>query len=94
MIHFSQVDYQSALLQFEKEEKAGRRYRLGELNTSLWLRKNNINLDDVKQLAAELPDPRLVIIGEGSFSGFYIYSNKMQVCYKNGLVFQNAGTVS
>jgi hypothetical protein len=89
MVNFSQIDYRHIILQFEKEEKAGRRYKMGDLKTSLWLKKNNINFEEVMVISNELPDPRLVIIGEGVFSGFYIYSNKLQVCYKNSFATQN-----
>jgi hypothetical protein len=83
MNHFSQIDYQGIILQFEKEENAGRRYKMGDLKTSLWLKKNNINFEEVMKLSNELPDPRMIIIGEGLYSGLYIYSNKLQVCYRN-----------
>jgi hypothetical protein len=89
MINFSKINYQHIMLQFEKEEKAGRRYKMGDLKTSLWLKKNNINFEEVMEISNELPDPRIVIIGEGIFSGFYIYSNKLEVCYKSALVTQN-----
>jgi hypothetical protein len=56
---------------------------MGDLKTSLWLKKNNINFEEVMKLSNELPDPRMIIIGEGLFSGIYIYSNKEQVCYRN-----------
>jgi hypothetical protein len=89
MISFSQIDYRNSILQFEKEEKAGRRFKMGDLKTSLWLKKNNINFEEVMEISNGLPDPRLVIIGEGIFSGFYIYSNKLQICYKNSFVTES-----
>lgn len=83
MSHFSQIDYNSIILQFEKEEKAGRRYKMGDLKTSLWLKKNNINFEEIMELSNQLPDPRMIIIGEGLYSGIYIYSNKLHTCYRN-----------
>ncbi|NQU87421.1 MAG: hypothetical protein HQ541_16835 [Mariniphaga sp.] len=83
MPEFSQIDYTKTILQFEKEERAGRRYKLGDLRTSIWLKTNNINFGDVKNISNKLPDPRLVIIGEGKLSGFYIYSHVQKKCYKN-----------
>lgn len=83
MPDFFQIDYNTIISQFAKEEAAGRRYRMGDLRTSLWLKKNNINFGDVKKISNEFPDPRLVIIGEGKFSGFYIYSTQLKKCYRN-----------
>jgi hypothetical protein len=93
MSHFSQIDYHNIILQFEKEERAGRRYKMGDLKTSLWLKKNNINFEEVMKLSNELPDPRLIIIGEGLFSGIYIYSHKLQICYRNVFSSQPVVTV-
>jgi hypothetical protein len=89
MLNFSLINYRDIILQFEKEEKAGRRYKMGDLKTSLWLKKNDINFGELREISNELPDPRLVIIGEGSFSGFYIYSNKLRKCYKNSFANQS-----
>lgn len=83
MSDFSQINYRNALFLFEKEERAGRRFRMGDLRTSLWLKENNINFSEVKKISTALPDPRLVIIGEGRSSGFYIYSHVQQKCFKS-----------
>ena len=81
MSDFSQIDYINSIGLFEKEEKEGRRYKMGDLRTSLILRENNINFGEVKRIASALPDPRLVIIGEGNQSGFYIYSHALKKCF-------------
>ena len=86
MFSFDQIEYDGAISKFAKEEKAGRRYKLGELKTSLWLKKNNINFAEVLQISNQFPDPRVMIIGEGKFSGFYIYSSKMKKCFKSSKV--------
>ncbi|MBN1821290.1 MAG: hypothetical protein JXR31_06940 [Prolixibacteraceae bacterium] len=83
MPDFAQIDYSRSIRQFEKEELAGRRYKLGDLRTSLWLKQNDINFGEVKRISNQLPDPRLVIIGEGKHSGFYIYSHRMGKCFKS-----------
>lgn len=82
MDHFRNIDYTSTLEIFQTAEVAGRRLRLGEVNTSRWLQKENINLDDIKRASTFFPDLRIFIIGEGEFEGFYIYSQKKETCYK------------
>ncbi len=82
MERFSKLDYTFSLKQFEKEEKAGRRIRMGELETSIWLKEHNIKLEEIKKMSLEMPDPRIVIIKEGENMGFYIYSHKFKSCYK------------
>jgi hypothetical protein len=83
MSDFSKINYRNALALFEKEEREGRRLRMGDLRTSLWLKENNINFSEVKKISVKLPDPRLVIIGEGKLSGFYIYSHMQRKCFKS-----------
>jgi hypothetical protein len=83
MSDFSQINYRNALTLFKREERAGRRLRMGDLRTSLWLKENNINFSEVKNISTKLPDPRLVIIGEGKLSGFYIYSHVQKKCFKS-----------
>ena len=90
MMNFFSTDYDVIIRRFETEERAGRRYRMGDLKTSLWLKKNNINFIEVKEIAGRFPDPRLVIIGEGKFSGFSVQGSPadcvklayMQLCQK------------
>lgn len=82
MDHFRHIDYSSTLEIFRTAESAGRRLKLGEINTSRWLQKENINLDDIKRASNFFPDLRIFIIGEGEFEGFYIYSQKKETCYK------------
>jgi len=83
MVSFTQIEYDGTIKNFDNEEKAGRRYKLGELKTSLWLKKNNIKFEDVIEISNQMPDPRLMIIGEGKLNGFYIYSTKLKKCFKN-----------
>ncbi|WP_163707061.1 hypothetical protein [Mangrovibacterium lignilyticum] len=82
MDQFKYIDYISSLEIFKKAEVLGRRLRLGEFNTSCWLQKENIKLDDIKSISRNFPDLRIVIIGEGEFEGFYIYSQKKETCFK------------
>ena len=82
MDHFRHIDYISSLEIFRKAEVLGRRLKLGEINTSRWLQKENIKLDDIKSVSRSFPDLRIVIIGEGEFEGFYIYSQRKETCFK------------
>ncbi len=82
MTLFSKIDYNNSLINFEREEKAGRRIRMGELETSIWLQNNRIQLEMIKEISSEMPDPRIVIIKEGEHMGFYIYSHKVKSCYR------------
>lgn len=82
MARFSELNYQDSLEQFKIEEKAGRRIRMGELETSIWLKDNNIHLDEIKKSSIGMPDPRIVIIKEGEYMGFYIYSHKHKSCFR------------
>ena len=82
MALFSKIDYNNSLINFEQEEKAGRRIRMGDLETSIWLQNNHIQLDMVKEVSCDMPDPRIVIIKEGEHMGFYVYSHKIKTCFK------------
>jgi len=82
MDHFTNLDYTSTLEVFRRAEVTGRRLRMGEFNTSRWLQKENIKLDDIKRVSTFFPDLRIFIIGEGESEGFYIYSQKKETCYK------------
>lgn len=82
MDHFKQIDYTQAKETFSKAELAGRRLKLGDLNTSKWLQKENISMEAIKNISRTYPDLRICIIGEGDSEGFYIYSQKQETCFK------------
>jgi hypothetical protein len=82
MSHFKEIPFDSALKFFEEAEANGNRWRLGDFSTSKWLQKNNVNLDYIVDFSKNLPDSKIVVIGEGQTEGFYIYSQKQKTCYK------------
>lgn len=82
MVNFKQINYHQSLLLFKRADHAGRRLKLGELTTSQWLQKENINLDQIKDISRNYPDLKIFIIGEGESEGFYIYSQKQETCFK------------
>jgi len=82
MTHFRHIDYGSCQEIFSKAERSGKRLKFGDINTSRWLQKENIKLDDIKSISQHLPDSRIFIIGEGETEGFYIYSQKKETCLK------------
>jgi hypothetical protein len=67
---------------FKQADSLGRRMKLGDFNTSKWLQKENINLDEVKDISRSYSDLKIFIIGEGATEGFYIYSQKHETCFK------------
>ncbi len=82
MSQFIKITFEEAIKSFEEAEQNGSRWRLGDFLTSKWLQKNNINLDDIVAFSKNMPDSKIVVIGEGSSEGFYIYSQKQKTCYK------------
>lgn len=82
MDRFKRIDYHWARETFRKATDTGRRLTIGEMKTSQWLQKNQINLDSVKEISRDYPDLRIFIIGEGETEGFYIYSEKKETCFK------------
>jgi len=82
MSQFIEIAFENALKSFEEAEASGSRWRLGDFTTSKWLQKNNINFDDIVAFSKNMPDSKIVVIGEGPFEGFYIYSQKQKTCYK------------
>lgn len=82
MSQFIEIDFGSALSNFEEAEANGSRWRLGDLDTSQWLQKNNVNLDNIIAFSKSMPDSKIVVIGEGTSEGFYIYSQKQKTCFK------------
>ena len=82
MRQFIQVDFDNALQAFELAERDGFRWRIGDFPTAQWLQKNSIHLDDIVAISINMPDVKVVIIGEGPSEGFYIYSLKLKTCYK------------
>jgi hypothetical protein len=89
MDHFRHIDYRSSLEIFRNAERSGQRLKLGDINTSRWLQKENIKLDDIKSISQNLPDLRIFIIGGGEAEGFYIYSQKKETCLKFEAPFLN-----
>ncbi|WP_339738309.1 hypothetical protein [uncultured Sunxiuqinia sp.] len=82
MVNFKQINYHKSLELFEHADLAGKRLRLGEFSTSIWLQKENINLDEIKDISKNYPDLKIFIIGEGESEGFYIYSQRHETCFK------------
>ncbi len=82
MDNFRQIDYSESQDFFRRAEITGCRLRIGDLNTSKWLQKESIKLDDIKNISRNYPDLRIFIIGEGDTEGFYIYSQKQKTCFK------------
>ena len=82
MSQFIEIAFDEALKSFEEADGNGCRWRLGDFLTSKWLQKNNINLDDVVAFSKNMPDSKIVVIGEGPSEGFYIYSQKQKTCFK------------
>ncbi|HZL10793.1 MAG TPA: hypothetical protein VFC65_12415 [Prolixibacteraceae bacterium] len=82
MSQFIEISFEKALVNFEKAEANGSRWRIGDFLTSKWLQKNNINFEDIVAFSKNMPDSKIVIIGEGSSEGFYIYSQKQKTCFK------------
>jgi hypothetical protein len=82
MSHFIEINFEAALKLFDEAEGNGSRWRLGDFPTSKWLQKNSINLDEIVSFSKSLPDPKIVVIGEGLAEGFYIYSQKQKTCFK------------
>ena len=82
MHRLKKIDYLSGMKIFSEAEQIGSRMRLGDFTTSQWLQQNNINLDQVIELARQLQDAKITIIGTGLDQGFYIYSQKQKTCYK------------
>lgn len=82
MSQFIKIAFEEALKSFEVAEQNGSRWRLGDFSTSKWLQKNSINLDDIVAFSKNMPDSKIVVIGEGPSEGFYIYSQKQKNCFK------------
>lgn len=82
MSHFIEINFETALMFFADAETNGYRWRLGEFLTSKWLQKNNLNLDEIVTFSKNMPDSKIVVIGEGPAEGFYIYSQKQKTCFK------------
>lgn len=82
MSQFIEIAFDEAMISFNEADANGNRWRLGDFSTSKWLQKNNINLDDIVDFSKNMPDSKIVVIGEGPSEGFYIYSQKQKACYK------------
>ncbi len=82
MSQFIKIPFEEAMVSFQEAENNDSRWRLGDFSTSKWLQNKNINLDDVISFSKEMPDSKIVVIGEGSSEGFYIYSQKLGTCFK------------
>lgn len=82
MFNFKQIEYRKSLLLFDKAERFGQRLKIGEFDTSKWLQQKNVKLDEIVDFSKQMPDVRIFIIGAGTDEGFYIYSKKLEVCYK------------
>ena len=82
MVNFKQISYSKSLEIFRRADTSGIRLRLGDFGTSKWLQKENINLDEIKDISRNYSDLKIFIIGEGDSEGFYIYSQKHETCFK------------
>jgi len=82
MVNFKQINYHKSLDMFKRADSLGLRMKLGDFNTSKWLQKENINLDEIKDISRSYPDLKIFIIGGGDMEGFYIYSEKFETCLK------------
>lgn len=82
MSDFVEIVFDVAMKSFENAESNGSRWRIGEFPTSKWLQLKQINLDEVVAFSKNMPDSKIVIIGEGDDEGFYVYSQKQKRCYK------------
>lgn len=82
MRQFVEINFDEALQKFQDAEINGLRWRVGDFSTAQWLQKNTIHLDDIVNYSKNMPDVKVVIIGEGPSEGFYIYSPKLKTCYK------------
>lgn len=82
MAHFVEISFDLAIHSFEEADKNGFRWRMGDFATSKWLQRKNINFDEVVTFSKNLPDSKIVVIGEGPNEGFYIYSQKQKTCFK------------
>lgn len=82
MINFKQINYRKSQDIFRHADISGKRLRLGDFATSQWLQKENIKLDEIKDISRNYPDLKIFIIGEGVSEGFYVYSQKHETCFK------------
>lgn len=82
MSQFIEIAFEEAIKSFQDAEENGNRWRFGDFLTSKWLQKNNLNLDDIVAFSKNMPDSKIVVIGEGPSEGFYIYSQKQKTCFK------------
>ena len=82
MRQFIEFNFDDALNIFNVAEINGSRWRVGDFSTAQWLQKNGIHLDDMVPYYKNMPDVKVVIIGEGTSEGFYIYSPKLKTCFK------------
>jgi len=82
MSQFTKIAFEEAIKSFKEAEENGNRWRLGDFSTSKWLQKNNLHLDDIVDFSKNMPDSKIVVIGEGPAEGFYIYSQKQKTCFK------------
>ena len=82
MADFVEIIFDVAMKSFEDAEINGNRWRIGEFSTSKWLQMKKINLDEVVAFSKNMPDSKIVIIGEGTDEGFYVYSQKQKKCFK------------
>ena len=83
MFQFKPIEYLRALQFFDQAEELGIRLRMGEFETSKWLQRENIKLDEIVAFSKQMPDAKNFIIGSGVNQGFYIYSQKLQLCFKS-----------
>ncbi len=76
------IEYNLAQDLFQQAEKEGTKLTPGNIDTTLWLHRENINHDFVIQTARNYSDSRIFIISKGTYKGFYIYSKLKLNCVK------------
>lgn len=76
------IDYHLALSIFNEAEQRNNKLVLGNMDTTIWLHKENLNFDFVIHTAKKFTDSRIFIIANGTYKGFYIYSHLKKTCVK------------
>lgn len=82
MNNTQQIDYFEACSIFKDAEIRGLKLQPGHIDTSIWLHKEKINFDFVRETAKRYPDSKVFIIASGANKGFYIYSSSHASCLK------------
>jgi hypothetical protein len=82
MYQTENIEYFIAQSRFNDAEMKGLKLVPGNFDTSIWLHKEEINLNSVVEIAKQFSDAKIFIISEGINKGFYIYSTLQKTCIK------------